>query len=316
MKALLADRIADPASALMAEAGIEVISDPTLSGDALSAAVSDAEILVVRSTPVSAETLRAGRLKLVIRAGAGFDTIDVETAAEMGIIVANCPGRNADAVAELAFGLILALDRHIPDNAADLRAGRWNKGRYSDAKGLRGSVLGLLGVGHTGRAMIPIARAFGMSVIAWSRSLDSSLASTLGVERRKSPIEIARDADIVSVHVALTPETRHLVNANMLGAMRQGAYLINTARAEVVDESALAAAVEAKGLRVGMDVFDGEPNGPSGYAVNPIFDLPGVIGTHHIGGATAQAHRAVAEDTARIAIEFATTGYAPNVVTK
>ncbi len=319
MKALIADRIADPCAALLRDAGIDVVENPDLRGDALAAAVADtrADILAVRSTRVSADILRAGGLKLAVRAGAGFDTIDVETATALGVQVANCPGSNASAVAELAFGLLIALDRRIPDNAADLRAGRWNKRLYSEARGLRGSALGILGTGATGRAMIPLARAFGMSVVAWSRSLTEDAAAALGVEWRETPQAVARDADALSVHVALTADTRHLVDAALLSAMKPGAYLINTSRAEVVDEAALIAAVRAKGLRAAVDVFEGEPSDPRPSSVrSPLFapSLPDVIGTHHIGGATAQAHRAVGEETARVIIQFARTGRAANLV--
>jgi D-3-phosphoglycerate dehydrogenase len=316
MRALLADRIASPGPSLLNDAGIEVVEDPDLTTETLTDAVakSAADILVVRSTRVSADSLRAGQLKLVVRAGAGFNTIDVATAAELGIMVANCPGKNAAAVAELAFGLIIALDRHIADNVADLRAGRWNKLGFSDARGLSGSTLGLLGTGHIGRAMIPIARAFGMRIIGWSRSLSPALAAELGIGHRSTPMEVARDADVVSVHVALTPETRLLVDADLLEAMKPGAYIINTARAEVVDEAALIEAVRSKGLRAGLDVFEGEPAAGKGTVVSPLFGVPGIIGTHHIGGATSQAHRAVAEEMARVVIEFARTGRVLNKV--
>ena len=316
MKALLADRIADPGPALLQEAGIEVVADPDLTATSLPAAVAEsaAEILVVRSTRVTADVLRAGQLGLVIRAGAGFNTIDVAAASALGIRVANCPGKNATAVAELAFGLIIALDRHVSDNVFDLRAGRWNKAGFSDARGLSGSTLGLVGTGHAGRAMIPIARAFGMNVIGWSRSLSPSLAVELGIGHRSSPIEVARDADVVSIHVALTPDTLHMVDAGFLEAMRPGAYLINTARAEVVDETALIEAVRSKGIRAGLDVFENEPASGTGEVASPLFAVPGIIGTHHIGGATTQAHRAVAEEMARVVIEFARTGRVLNKV--
>ena len=316
MRALLADRIASPGPSLLNNAGIEVAEHPDLTTETLTDAVgkSAADILVVRSTRVSADSLRAGQLKLVVRAGAGFNTIDVATAAELGIMVANCPGKNAAAVAELAFGLIIALDRHIADNVADLRAGRWNKLGFSDARGLSGSTLGLLGTGHIGRAMIPIARAFGMRIIGWSRSLSPALAAELGIGHRSTPMEVARDADVVSVHVALTPETRLLVDADLLEAMKPGAYIINTARAEVVDEAALIEAVRSKGLRAGLDIFEGEPAAGKGTVVSPLFGVPGIIGTHHIGGATSQAHRAVAEEMARVVIEFARTGRVLNQV--
>lgn len=316
VRALLADRIADPGPSLMREAGIDVVVDPDLRDEVLTVTVAKtgADALVVRSTRVTGETLRAGPLRLVVRAGAGFNNIDVDTATRLGIQVANCPGSNAAAVAELAFGLIVALDRHIPDNVADLRSGRWNKLGFSDARGLYGSTLGLLGTGSTGRAMIPIARAFGMNVIAWSRSLSPQIAQSLGVDHRSSPIEVARDCDILSLHVALTPQTRGLVGAELLGAMKPGAYLINTARAEVVDEAALIEVVRSKGLRVGVDVFEGEPPTGIGEVSSRLFSVPGIIGTHHIGGATAQAHRTVAEETAQVVIQFARTGTAPNLV--
>ena len=316
MRALLADLIAEPGPSLLMGAGIELVVDAELSEETLPQAVAEAyaDVLVVRSTRVSGDTLRAGQLRLVVRAGAGFNTIDVGTASELGIMIANCPGKNANAVAELAFGLIISLDRHVADNVGDLRAGRWNKQGFSDARGLSGSTLGLMGTGHIGRAMIPIAHAFGMSVIGWSRSLSPVLSAELGIGYRSSPIEVARDADVVSIHVALTPETRHLVDAELLGAMKPGAYLINTARAEVIDESALIQAVSSNGLRVGLDVFDGEPGTGTGEVKSPLFGVPGIIGTHHIGGATSQAHRAVAEEMARVVIEFARTGRVLNRV--
>ncbi len=316
MRALLADRIADPGPELLQAAGVEVIADPDLTLETLPSAVAAtaADVLVVRSTRVTEHTLRSGQLKLVVRAGAGFNTIDVETASDLGIRVANCPGKNAAAVAELAFGLIIALDRHVADNVSELRDGRWNKAGFSDARGLSGSTLGLLGTGHTGRAMIPIARAFGMDVIGWSRSLSPALASELGIGHRSSPADVALDSDIVSVHVALTPETQDMVDATFLDAMRPGTYLVNTARSEVVDEIALVEAVKSKGLRVGLDVFDGEPAAGTGEVDIPLFAVPGIIGTHHIGGATTQAHRSVAEEMARVVIEFARTGRVLNQV--
>ena len=316
MRALLADRIADPGPRLLQAAGIAVSHDPDLTSDALPSAIAgtSADVLVVRSTRVTADALRAGQLKLVVRAGAGFNTIDVAAASELGIKVANCPGKNAAAVAELAFGLIIALDRHVADNVGELRGGRWNKAGFSDARGLRGSTLGILGTGHTGRAMIPIAKAFGMAVVGWSRSLSPALAAELDIGHRKTPFEVARDADIVSVHVALTPETQNLVGTVFLNAMKPGAYLVNTARAEVVDEKALVEAVNSKGLRVGLDVFEGEPAAGTGVVDSPLFAFPGVIGTHHIGGATTQAHRAVAEEMARVVTEFARSGRVLNEV--
>jgi len=316
MKVLVADKFEKSGLEGLAQAGYEVLYEPDAKDDALTErlASSNAEVLVVRSKKVSRAALQAGRLALVIRAGAGYNTIDVEAASERGISLANCLGKNSIAVAELAFGLMLALDRRIPDNASDLQRGVWNKKEYSKARGLFGRTLGLIGTGGIGREMIPRARAFGMPVVAWSRSLRPEQAEELEIEWRSSHAEVARDSDIVSVHVALKPETRGLVNAEFFAAMRPGAFFINTSREEVADQTALERAVREKGIRAGLDVFAGEPTGGAGTVDDPIFKVPGVIGTHHIGASTDQAQEAIAAETVRIAREYKDSGRAPNVV--
>ncbi|MGH2543615.1 MAG: NAD(P)-dependent oxidoreductase [Ardenticatenaceae bacterium] len=324
MKVLVADQFSEKAQIQLRHEGFEVAYSPDLQGAALQRALADsgADVLVVRSTRVTAPMLesigsassRQGKLGLVIRAGAGYNTIDVQTAKALGIRVSNCPGMNANAVAELAFGLMVALDRRIPENVADLRRGRWNKIGYSNARGLFGQMLGLIGLGYIGRAMIPRAKAFGMPLVAWSRSLTAERARELGVEMKASPLEVASSADIVSLHVALTADTRLLVDDKFLDAMRPGAMLINTARSEVVDEVALASAVKDRGIRAGVDVFEGEPASGTGEVSNPLFQLDGVIGTHHIGGATTQAHTSIADEVVRIILEFRDTGVPPNQV--
>src|SRR5581483_374209 len=221
--------------------GCEVVYEPDLVDDALVQAVQRAQpdILVVRATKVADSVLGAGPLKAVIRAGAGYNNIDVAAASRRGIYISNCPGRNAIAVAELAFGLILALDRRIADNVVSLREGRWNKAEYSKARGLFGRTLGLIGLGQIGREMVPRAQAFGMQVIAWSRSLTPEAAEELDVEYAASPAAVAGASDIVSVHVALNAGTRGFIGPEFFDAMRPGSYFINTSRAEVVDEVAL-----------------------------------------------------------------------------
>jgi D-3-phosphoglycerate dehydrogenase / 2-oxoglutarate reductase len=316
MRVLVADKFEKSGLDGLAAAGCEVLFEPDVSEDALTDRIvsSSAEVLVVRSTKVTRAMLEAGRLSLVVRAGAGYNTIDVDAASERGISVANCPGKNSIAVAELAFALILALDRRVAENVADLRRGVWNKKEYGRAKGLFGRKLGLLGMGGIGREMVPRARAFGMPVAAWSRSLTPEGAAALAVERRDSPRDVARDADVVSVHVALKPETKGMIGQDFFAAMRPGAFFINTSRAEVVDQAALERAVRQKGIRAGLDVFAGEPPGGAGAVDDPIFQLPGVIGTHHIGASTDQAQEAIAAETVRIVREYSKNGRAPNVV--
>jgi D-3-phosphoglycerate dehydrogenase len=316
MKVLIADKFPDIGCAAVAQAGVEVVYDPELNGDALTAAIrsSGADILVVRSTKVLAATLAAGRLSLVVRAGAGYDTIDVPAASARGIYVSNCPGKNSIAVAELTFALMLALDRRIPANSADLKAGHWNKAEYSKARGLFGRTIGLVGLGRIGQEVLVRARAFGMPVVAWSPSLTPERAASLGVTPKASPTEVAAACDVLSIHVALTNGTRNLIDRAVIAALRPGSYFINTARAEVVDQSALADAVRERGIRAGLDVFAGEPSGGTGTVADRIFELDGVIGTHHIGASTDQAQEAIAEETVRIIREYVRTGRVPNVV--
>jgi D-3-phosphoglycerate dehydrogenase len=316
MKVLIADKFPDGGRSALAHAGVEVVYDPELHDAALAAAVrsTGADVLVVRGTKVPAATLAAGRLSLVVRAGAGYDTIDVPAASARGIYVSNCPGKNSVAVAELTFALILALDRRIPAAAADLKAGRWNKAEYGKARGLFGRRLGLVGLGRIGQEVLARARAFGMPVAAWSPSLTPERAASLGVERMASPAEVAAACDVLSVHVALNGDTRGLIDCRVLGALRPGSYFVNTARAEVVDQAALYEAVRDRSIRAGLDVFAGEPAGGTGSVADPIFGLDGVIGTHHIGASTDQAQEAIADETVRIVREYVRTGHVPNVV--
>ena len=223
MKVLVADKFEKSGVDGLRAAGCEVVYEPDLKDDALTAAIgsTQADVLVVRSTKVTAPMLDAGRLSLIVRAGAGYNTIDVAGASKRGIYVSNCPGKNAIAVAELAFGLILALDRRIPDNVAELRAGKWNKKEYSKAQGLHGKTLGLLGVGSIGQEMIRRAPA------SACRSSSGAAGSTVSAGRcrirkrvswawsmrpgwcpsssRRHPATSPRVLTCVSVHLALVP---------------------------------------------------------------------------------------------------------------
>jgi D-3-phosphoglycerate dehydrogenase len=319
MKVLIADKFEKVGIDGLKELGCEVVSQPEVKAEGLAALIReiDPHILIVRSKKVGAEALGAGTaLTLVIRAGAGIDTIDVATASSRGIFVSNCPGKNSIAVAELVLGLLLACDRRIPDQVADLRQGKWNKGEYSKARGLYGRRLGIVGLGQIGREVASRARAFGMRVIAWSRSLTGEEAEALGVIYAQTPIEVAHHADAVTINVAANGETRHLVNAEFLAAMQPGAYLINTSRGSVVDEAALARAVAEKKIRVGLDVYQDEPAGATGEFAPAIVRAPGVYGTHHVGASTDQAQVAIAHEVIRVVQAFRDTGEVPNVVNR
>ncbi len=317
MRILIADKFPETGLDRLREMGLEVASDPDLKEEALAEALREhrPEILVVRSTRVEAEHLDVSPdLALVIRAGAGVNTIDVEGAARRAIHVANCPGKNSIAVAELAFAHLLAMDRRLVDGALDLRDGAWKKKEYAKARGVYGTTLGLLGMGRIAREMAHRAHAFGIEVVAWSRSLTPEKAEELGVEHAATPVEVAKRCDVLSVHVALNDDTRQLVDAEVLAALPEGALVINTSRGGVIDQAALAREVETRGLRAALDVFEGEPAGGEGSLDPGIFALSGVQGSHHIGASTAQAQEAVAAEVLRIVESFTGDGHVPNCV--
>jgi D-3-phosphoglycerate dehydrogenase / 2-oxoglutarate reductase len=317
MRILLADKLPDQARVRLASGDNEVRAEPALKGDDLTATLRDfdPDVLVVRSTKVQTPQLdAAGSLALIVRAGAGVNTIDVAAAADRGIYVANCPGKNAVAVAELTMGLILGLDRHLPEGVAALRAGEWNKKAFSKAGGLRGRTLGILGTGMIGSEVARLGNAFGMEVLAWSRSLDDEKAASLGVKRYDTPEDVARRSNVLSVHLALTPATRGFVGESIFREMKPGALFINTCRSEVVDEEALLRALEDPGIRAGLDVFDGEPAAKQGPFDHPLGRHPRVHGSHHIGASTEQAQLAVADEACRVIETYQQTGRVPNCV--
>jgi D-3-phosphoglycerate dehydrogenase len=314
MKILIADKLSEQALAALEQAGLNADFRPDLSATELPNVIAGFNVLVVRSTKVTAGTISAAdSLSLIVRAGAGVNTIDVAAASDRGIYVTNCPGRNSDAVAELAIGLLIACDRRIADATAELRSGQWNKKKYSAARGLKGRTLGILGMGMIGRAVARRARGLEMNVIAWSRSLTSECAETLGVQFAESPIAVARACNAVSIHLATAAETRGLIDAEFLDAMPEGGIFVNTSRGELVDTAALKEAILAKGLRVGLDVFDDEPG--AGVAGFTDTDLAGsVTCTPHIGASTQQASEAIAAEVVEIINAFRETGRPTNVV--
>ena len=336
MKVLIADKFEKSGIDALQTLGVEVLFQPDLKDATLAEALAatKAEVLVVRSTKVTESILEASSLSLVVRAGAGYDTIDVRAASRRGIYVSNCPGKNSVAVAELAFGLILSLDRRIPDNVAELRAGKWNKKEYSKARGLQGRTLGLLGFGSIGQEMAKRAQAFGMNLAVWSEigitvgrdglPVDMPVLLRLrqpageqaepNVRVCATPAEVAEHCDILSVHLALNDKTRGVVDAEVFSKLKPGSFFVNTARGEVVDYKALETAVKERNLRVAVDVYAKEPATPQGDFVDALIHLPNVYGTHHIGASTDQAQEAIAAETVRIIQVYQQTGRVPNVI--
>jgi D-3-phosphoglycerate dehydrogenase len=316
MRVLIADQFEQVGIDGIAAAGCEVIYQPALADEQLADALAstNADVLVVRSTKVTDAMLANASLSLIVRAGAGVNTIDVNSASRRGIYVSNCPGKNAIAVAELTLALILALDRRIAENVIDLRAGKWNKKEHSKAKGLFGRTLGIIGYGSIGQEVASRAKAFGMPVVVWSRRFEKGSGIDPSVTVLPSPEDVGARADVLSVHLALAGGTRNFVGASVLNKLKPGSYFINTSRAEVVDHAALAEVIRTRGIRAALDVFAQEPAGATGEISDPIVALPNVIGTHHIGASTEQAQEAIAAEAARIVRVYKETGKVPNVV--
>ena len=313
MRILIADKLSVNCASALAELGLEVVNQPDLTAEQIPDALEGVGAIVVRSTRVTAEALERGQdLSLVIRAGAGVNTIDLPMASRRGIYVANCPGKNTAAVAELTIGMLVAADRQIVNATCALRNGQWEKKRFSSARGLRGRTLGILGFGSIGIAVAERAKAMGMQVLAWSRSLSQESAPS-SVEVAQTALEVAKKADAITLHLGLSEQTKHIVNQEFLAAVKPGAILVNAGRGELIDSEALLAAISEKQLRVGLDVFENEPAG--GKADFSDLDLvQQVTATPHIGASTAEAAEAVASEVVRIVSVFLKTGRPPVAV--
>lgn len=315
MKLLIADKFSPSGMERLQALDCAITYDPQLNPDTLPAHIQDHAVLIVRSTQVTATTIEAGKsLQLIVRAGSGTNTIDVTSASARGIYVANCPGKNAIAVAELAVGLMIALDRRIPQAHAELKQSQWNKAAHGKADGLFGQRLGILGLGQIGRELLPRARALGLKVRAWSRSLTHEEAEALNITRAESPIALAAQSDIVSMHLAAAKDTIGLVSQTFFEALPERAMVINTSRGGIVDEAALLSAMRERGIRYATDVFDAEPSGGKANFTNALAQHADVVCTPHIGASTEQAESAVAQETVRIVESFLTTGAVPNCV--
>ena len=315
MKILIADKVSAKMVADLKALGCDVALEPDVSAEVLPASLAGVEILIVRSKQVTAAAIEAGAsLSLIIRAGAGVNTIDIKKASEKGVYVANCPGKNTDAVAELAIGLLIAADRRIPDALIDLRAGRWRKKEYGKARGLKGRTLGVIGLGSIGKAVARRALGLEMNVIGWSRRLTPALAKSLGIGYCATLDELADNADAVSVHLAATKDTKGLLGESFFGRLKPGALFVNTARSEVVDGAALKAALAGGKIRAALDVFENEPTGGDAPFADTELATRLAAASPHIGASTDQAEEAIAEETVRVAKTFLETGKPVNAV--
>lgn len=305
VKVLIADKFPEKYVEELKSFELDVEYNPKLGEKDLPEAAKDQDILIVRSTKVNADTINtANKLNLIIRAGAGVNNIDIPAANKRGVYVANCPGKNSVAVAELTIGLMIALDRRIPDNVIDFKNSKWNKADYSKAQGLKGKTLGIIGVGNIGREVAHRAIAMGMNVYG----KDISRIEGVQIKDFSEMDQLLPLCDVISVHLPATPETTKLFNKKMFGYMKPNTFLINTSRPEVIDEDAMLEAIKEKNIRVALDVFNDEPEGKTGEVKSKLQDNPNIYVTHHIGASTNQAQNAVAEETVNIIKRYLHSG--------
>lgn len=321
MRLLIADKLHPRAVEELRTLPVDVIYEPELTKETLETQLHNIGILVVRSKEVTRKAIEGARqLNLIVRAGAETSTIDVRAASERGIYVANCPGKNASAVVELVLGLIVSLDRRIPDAVASLRAGRWERTEYAKAEGVIGKTIGIAGVGAIGRDLAVRAKAFGLHPIGWSRSLSPAKAAELGIGHASSLEELAAKSDILTVHLGLNDRTRQIVGRRVFEALPKRAIFINCARPDLVDYDAMREAIVNRGLRVGLDVVPNEPRGkkeisPELFTLTTPSATGGFLyGTPHIAASTDQAQLSIATETVRVIRSFLLEGTVPNVV--
>ena len=316
MQVVIADKAEQTLIDELGALGCDVHVDPALDGDSLAACVADkkAQVLIVRSTKVPAAVIEAGEgsLKLIIRAGSGYDNIDGTAAAGKHIAVCNTPGMNAVAVAELAMGHLISLDRRLPEQNTQLKGGRWNKKEFSVARGLKGSTLLVIGAGAIGRQFIERASAFGIEISVYDPQMTRDEAEALGVDRigssRDDLLAALPRFDAVSMHVPAVESTKGMCDKAFFAAMKDGASFINTSRGAIVDEAALIEAVSSGKIRAGLDVYCDQPSEKDTEWSPAVAGVDGVYCSHHCGASTDQAQLAVAEEVVRMVGLFKSDG--------
>jgi D-3-phosphoglycerate dehydrogenase len=309
----VSDKLAEEGLKILGESpGIEVEHRPGMEPDALREAVADCDALIVRSaTKVTPEVIEAAKsLRVIGRAGIGVDNVNLEAATSRGVIVMNTPGGNAVTTAEHALALMMSLARRIPEAHRSLKEGRWEKSRFSGGKELYNQILGVVGLGNIGSIVADRARGLKMRVIATDPLVSEERAERLGVTLMPLD-ELLAQADLVTLHVPATKETRGLIGKEAFAKMKKGVLLINAARGGIVDEAALLEAIESGKVKgAAMDVFATEPLPPD----DPLLQREEVVVTPHVGAATTQAQLNVAIAIAEQIRDYLLEGVVRNAV--
>lgn len=304
-RVFISDKLFSGGIDMLKQAGFEVDQRTGLKGDALKEALAAADGMIVRSeTKVTAELLETpGRLRAIVRAGVGVDTIDVAAATRKGILVMNTPGGNTFSTAEHTITLMMSLARHIPAADASLHSGKWERGKFMGTQ-LAGKTLGVIGLGRIGREVAKRAAALDMKILGFDPVLSPDKANQLGIEIAELD-QLLQRADVLTVHTPLTPQTTNLVGAREIALMKKGSRIINCARGGIINEEALADALSSGQLAgAALDVFTQEPL----PAEHPLLKLPNLLMTPHLGASTVEAQESVALEAAQLLIDFLSRG--------
>ena len=309
-KVLISDKLAPAAVEIFENAGVKVDFRPGLDKDELLAIIKDYDGLAIRSaTKVTEDVLAAApRLKVVGRAGIGVDNVDIKAATAAGVVVMNTPFGNAVTTAEHAISMMLALTRQIPQANASTIAGKWEKSKFMGTE-ITGKKLGIIGCGNIGAIVADRARGLRMKVMGFDPFLTPERARDLGIEKVELD-ELLSQADFITLHTPLTDATRNIISADALNKTKKGVRIINCARGGLIDELALAAALHTGHVAgAALDVFEVEP-----AKENPLFDLPNVIATPHLGASTTEAQEKVALQVAEQMADYLMNGAITNAL--
>lgn len=311
MKVLIADLFSQSALDSLSSAGIQVVYNHQLNGDSLKSAIisENPQILVVRSTKVTGDIISSSpSLEFIIRAGAGVDNIDTQTASKHSIFVANCPGKNSVAVAELVMGHILSVDRRLAENYSLLKQGKWNKGLFAECTGIKGRSLGIVGFGAIGKEVATRARSFGMDLYFTDAYVSAEIGAPYGATKLNTLDELAQVSDIITFHVPATPETKGMINSGFISKCRENVVIINTSRGDIANEAEIIHELNARpGFWYACDVYLGEPAAKECDFVHQLAQHPKVYGSHHIGASTKQAETAIGLEALRMILMYANT---------
>jgi D-3-phosphoglycerate dehydrogenase len=311
-RVLICDNLESPGLELLRQAGIELDERTGLKGEPLKEALRAADGCIVRSaTRITADLLeKPGKLRAIVRAGVGVDTIDVAAATRKGIVVMNTPGGNTFSTAEHTVSMMMALARHIPSADLSLHQGKWERSKFMGTQ-LAGKTLGVVGLGRIGREVARRATGLDMKVIGFDPFLAPDRAAQLGIEAVADIEQLLPRCDFLTVHTPLTDETRNLIDASRLAKMKKGARVINCARGGIINEEALVEALKSGHVAgAALDVYVQEPL----PADHPLLKLPNVVLTPHLGASTVEAQVSVALEAAQLLVDFLQKGVVQHAV--